>query len=249
MRKVSILAAALLFAVSMQGAEPTVDEILAKNAEAKGGIDKLRSLQAVRFSGKMNMGGMEAPFSMTKKRPDNMRVEFTIQGLTGAQAFDGKNGWLVMPFMGKTEPEAMSGDMLKDVMEQADFDGPFIDTKKKGHDVALLGTADVEGTRAYKLKLSRDGNDTIVYIDAGSFLDIKAEAKRKVQGQEMESETSYGKYQAFGGLLFPTSIEMKAKGMPGGQSITIEKVELNPELGDDIFTMPAVKATAEAKKP
>jgi outer membrane lipoprotein-sorting protein len=248
MRKVWILAAALLFAVSMQAADLTVDEILAKNAEAKGGVEKLRALQSVRFSGKMNMGGMEAPFSMTKKRPENMRVEFTIQGLTGTQAFDGKTGWLVMPFMGKKDPEAMSADMLKDVKEQADFDGPFIDTKKKGYDVSLLGTVDVEGTKAYKLKLSRDGNDTIVYIDADSFLDIRAESKRKIQGQEMESETTYGNYQEFGGLLFPTSIEMKAKGMPSGQSITIEKVDLNPELADDLFAMPAPKPAAEPKK-
>jgi outer membrane lipoprotein-sorting protein len=246
MRKTLILAAALLFAMPMLAADDlTVDQILAKNAEAKGGIDKLKALQSVRFSGKMTLGGgMEAPITMTKTRPEKMRLDFTVQGMTGTQAYDGTTGWMVMPFMGKKDAEPMTGDMLKDVKEQADFDGPFIDYAKKGYTIALLGMGEVEGTKAYKLKLSRDGNDTVIYIDSDSFLDIKAESKRKVQGQEIEAETSYGNYQEFEGLLFPTQIEMKPKGAPAGQTITIEKVELNPTVADDIFTMPAKKVEA-----
>lgn len=244
-RTLFTLALALLCAVSMQAADLTVDEILAKNAEAKGGLDKLRALSSIRFTGKMTMGGgMEAPIVMTKKRPEMMRMDFTIQGMTGTQAYDGTGGWMLMPFMGKKEAEPLSADMLKEVKDMADFDGPFIDSAKKGYKVELLGKSEMEGTQAYKLKMTRDGQETIVYIDADSFLDIKAEAKRKVQGQEVEGETTYGNYQEFGGLLFPMSIEMKAKGMPAGQTITLEKVELNPTLGDDTFKMPAKKAEA-----
>jgi outer membrane lipoprotein-sorting protein len=189
-------------------------------------------------------GGMEAPITMTKTRPEKMRLDFTVQGMTGTQAYDGSSGWMLMPFMGKKEAEPMTGDMLKDVKEQADFDGPFIDYAKKGYTIELLGEGEVEGTKAYKLKLSRDGNDTVIYIDSDSFLDIKAESKRKVQGQEIEAETSYGNYQEFEGLLFPTQIEMKPKGAPAGQTITIEKVELNPTVADEHFAMPAKKVEA-----
>ena len=245
-RTLFTLAIALFAAVSMQAADLTVDEILAKNAEAKGGIDKLRALNSIRFTGKMTLGGgMEAPIVMSKKRPEMMRMDFTVQGMTGTQAYDGAGGWMLMPFMGKKDAEPMSGDMLKEVKDMADFDGPFIDYAKKGYKAELLGKGEVEGTAVYKIKMSRDGQDTIVFIDADSFLDIKAEAKRKMQGQEVEGETTYGNYQEFGGLLFPMSIEMKAKGMPAGQTITIEKVELNPTLADDTFKMPK-KAEAAA---
>ncbi len=249
-RTLFTLAIALFAAVSMQAADLTVDEILAKNAEAKGGIDKLRALNSIRFTGKMTLGGgMEAPIVMSKKRPEMMRMDFTVQGMTGSQAYDGTGGWMLMPFMGKKDAEPMSGDMLKEVKDMADFDGPFIDYAKKGYKVELLGKGEVEGTAAYKIKMSRDGQDTVIYIDADSFLDIKAEAKRKMQGQEVEGETTYGNYQEFGGLLFPMSIEMKAKGMPAGQTITIEKVELNPAIADDTFKMPkkAEAATPPAK--
>src|SRR5687768_4237967 len=107
-RKLFTLAAALLVAFSMQAAELTVDEILAKNAEAKGGLDKLRALNSIKYTGKMALGGgMEAPITMTKKRPEMMRMDFTFQGMTGTQAYDGATGWSVMPFMGKKDPEPM----------------------------------------------------------------------------------------------------------------------------------------------
>ena len=243
-RTILTLAIALLCAVSMSAADLTVDQILAKNAEAKGGLDKLRAVQSIRFAGKINLGGLEAPVTLVKKRPEQMRIDFTVQGMTGTQAYDGKGGWMVMPFMGKKDAEAMSGDMLKEVKDMADFDGPFIDPDKKGYKIELLGKADIEGTPAYKLKLVRDGQESIIYLDAESFLEIKAEAKRKIQGQEVEGETTYGNYQEFGGLLFPMSIEMKAKGMPGGQTITFEKVELNPTVAGETFTMPAKAADA-----
>ncbi|HEX8169873.1 MAG TPA: outer membrane lipoprotein-sorting protein [Thermoanaerobaculia bacterium] len=243
------LAVCLFAAASLFAADMTVDQIIAKNTEAKGGLDKMKSVQSVRFSGKMSLGpGMEAPFTMTKKRPEMMRLDFTVQGMTGSQAYDGSSAWMVMPFMGKKDPEQMSGDMAKDAKEQADFDGPFIDSARKGYKIELLGKSEVEGTEAYKLKLTKDGDETIVYVDADSFLEIKTEGKRKMQGQEIESETTLGNYREVNGMMFPFSMEMKQKGAPAGQTITIEKVEVNPTLGDDFFKMPVKKAEAEAPK-
>ena len=243
-RTLITLAAALLLSVSAFAADLTVDEILAKNVEARGGAEKWKSVQSYRLTGKMVMGGgMEAPFTMTKKRPENLRIDFSFQGMTGTQAYDGKSGWAIMPFLGKKDPEPMSDDMLKAVKEQADFDDQMWDYKTKGHTVELLGKADVEGTPAYKIKLTtKEAMESTIYVDAETFLTVKVEAKRKVQGQEIEGESSIGNYQEFDGILFPMSIESKAKGAPGGQTFTIEKVEINPTIADDVFKMPAKKA-------
>lgn len=250
MRKTLVLAAGLLFAVSSFAADLTVDDILARNAEARGGMDKLRAVKSLRLSGKMAMMGMEAPITLSQARPDKMRMEFTLQGMTGIQAYDGTTGWMVMPFMGKKDAEAMSGDMLKEVKEQADIDGPFVDYAKKGHKVELLGKADVEGTPAYKVRLlTKDGTDSTVYFDTETFLQVKNEAKRKMQGQEFESQTTFGNYQEVEGLLIPFSIEMSSKAAPAQkQSITIEKAEINPALDDASFKMPAAAPKAETKQ-
>ena len=183
------------------------------------------------------------------KRPKSLRMEFTFQGMTGVQAYDGKSGWAISPFGGKKDPEPMSPDDTKEAEEEADIDGPLVDYKSKGHTVELVGKEKIEGSDAYKLKVTlKGGTVRYQYLDADSFLEIKTEAKRKVQGQEVEGETIYGNYQEFGGLLFPMSIEMKAKGMPAGQTITLDKVEINPSLGDDLFKMPEKKAEAAPAK-
>lgn len=246
MRKTLTLAAALLFAVSIHAADLTVDEILARNAAAKGGLEKLRAVTSMKLTGKMSFGPLEAPFVLVKKRPESMRVDFTLQNITATQAYDGTTGWTVMPFLGKKDPEAVSGDDLKAVQEQADFDGPFIDYAKKGNKIELIGKDVVEGTSAYKLALvTKDGMESLIYLNDRSFLEIKIEAKRKLQGQIVESETILSNYRDVNGLLFPFSMETRTKGASSGQVITIETIELNPPVDDASFKMPERKAAPE----
>lgn len=242
------LCAAALLAVSASA--QTADELIDKNIKARGGMEKLKAVNSVKISAKMKMGPIEAPVTVTKARPENFRLEFTVQGMTGIQAYDGTTGWAVMPFMGKKDPEQMSADMLKDFKDEADFDGPLVDYKKKGNKVEYVGKEDVQGTPAYKLHVTtKDGVESNVYLDADSYLEIKSDSKKKIQGQEMETETMIGDYKDVGGLMFPMSIESHAKGREGAQTITIEKVELNPASVDaSLFKMPEVKKAAEEPK-
>lgn len=231
----------------------TADEIIEKHLQAIGGRDKLKAVQNERITGKMVMGqGMEAPFTMEMARPNKMRMEFTVQGMTGIQAFDGKTGWSVMPFMGKTEPEAMPEDDVKRMEEQADIDGLLLDYKEKGRQVEYVGKEDLEGTPVHKLKVTQKNGDVVfVYIDAEQFLQLKQSGKTKIRGQEVESETTFGDFKTVDGLVFPHSIEQKAQGMPAGMVMTIAKVEVNPGVADGRFTMPAAekKETPAPPKP
>lgn len=245
---------ACLFLASLIGSAAwaqTADEIIQKNIEAKGGLAKIKAVQTVRMSGKMMMGGgMEAPMIMELARPGKLRMEFTFQGMTGIQAYDGKSGWAVMPFMGKKDPEPMSPDDLKQVEDQADIDGMLVDYKEKGHQVEYLGKGEVEGTPVHKLKVTKKNGDLVtLYLDADSFLEIKADGKTSVRGQEVEGETVFGDYKEVGGLVFPHSIQSKPKGAPDGAgvSISIASIEINPDLPASRFEMPA-KAAVEPPK-
>ncbi|HEV8577962.1 MAG TPA: hypothetical protein VGX68_02670 [Thermoanaerobaculia bacterium] len=232
----------------------TADEIIEKHLQAMGGKEKLKAVQSERITGKMVMGqGMEAPFTMEMARPNKMRMEFTIQGMTGVQAFDGKTGWSVMPFMGKTEPEAIPDEDVKRMEEQADIDGLLLDYKEKGRQVEYAGKEDLEGTPVHKLKVTQKNGDVVyVYIDAEQYLQLKQSGKTKIRGQEVESETTFGDFKPVEGLVFPHSIEQKAQGMPSGMVMTISKIEVNPGLTDSRFTMPAAEkkeAPAPPKPP
>jgi outer membrane lipoprotein-sorting protein len=229
----------------------TVDELIAKNTEARGGRAKLDAVQAMRASGKMSMGPMEAPFVMEWKAPNRMRVDFTVQGQTGTQAYDGSTAWMYMPFMGKAEPEKMAEEQRADMEEQADFLGPLVDYQKKGHQVRLVGKREVEGTDVYDVEMTlKNGSVVHELIDAESFLTIKQESKRKQGDQELELETAIGNYQAVDGLMLPFSLATTVKGAPAGapaQGITIDKYEFGVSLDDARFAFPKDKPAAPAK--
>lgn len=237
---------AVLALVASPLAAETLDDVLAKHFEALGGKEKIAAVQSAKMVARQVFGPQEVPATIYWKRPDKVRLEFTLQGMTGIQSYDGTTAWMVMPFLGKTEPEEMTGDDLKDIVEQADMiDGPLFDWQAKGHTVEFLGEEAIEGTPAWKLKLTRSNGDvSTIWLDKDAYVQIKSEGKRKRGDQEIDIETSYGDYKEVGGLLFPHSIESKPKGAPQGASITIESLELDAAIDDAIFAMPAKAAPA-----
>ena len=237
------LAASVIFA--QDKTPPTVDELVAKNVAAKGGADALRALQSVRFTGKLlvNGGQIQLGYVETKKRPGEVRGEVTMQGMTAIDAYDGKEGWKVSPFQGRKDPERMSADDTKSLMEDAEIDGPLVDWKSKGSTVEYLGTEDVDGTQAHKLKVVRKNGDvTFVYLDPDAFLEIRKITQRVEQGAQVEVETDIGDYEKIAGVFLPFSIESGRKGDPDKQKIIIDKAEGNIPVDDAVFRFPAAPA-------
>ena len=232
-------------------AAETVEEIVAANLEAKGGEEAWMALETGRMSGTMRMGGgaagaIEMPFTVEFKKPHMIRLEFTMQGMTAVQAFDGETGWSIMPFLGKTEPEEMAEDRVKQLKDQADFEGPLVNYKEKGHTVELIGKEEVDGTPAFKLKVTKANGDVdTLYLDEEYFVEFKIESDREIQGNEMTIATVIGDYKEVDGLLFAHSMEMSFGGGETQQVITINTIELGIELPDERFAMPE-KAEAEA---
>ena len=246
---------ALSVAASLALAGPvsaqTADEIVSKNIQARGGLEKIKAVKSMKMTGRMTIGpGQEAPVVVEIKRPNKMRLDVTFQGMTLTQSFDGKQGWVVNPFGGGSKnAEPMSPEDLKESEEQADIDGPLVDWKAKGHKVELVGKEKVEGTDVYKLKVTlKTGSVRYMFLDADSYLDIRSEEKRTVRGTEMETEQTIGDYKDVGGLLIPHSFESGAKGHPEKQKITIDKIELNATVSDDRFAMPAAAKEEPAEK-
>ncbi len=207
--------------------QPTVDELVSKNIEAKGGADALHALQSLRLSGKLlvNEGQIELAYLQTKERPGELRTEATLQGMTQVEAYDGKEGWKISPFQGRKDPEKMSADDLKPLMEDAEIDGPLVNWKAKGSTVDYLGTEEVDGTLAHKLKVARKNGDvSFVYLDPDHFLEIRVLTGRVKHGAYEEVETDLGDYER--------------KGDPDKQKILIDKVEANVPVDEATFHFP-----------
>jgi hypothetical protein len=202
-------------------------------------------VQSLRLIGKVivNQGQIQFGYMQTKKRPSEVRSEATLQGMTLIQAYDGKEGWRVSPFQGRKDPEKMSSDDCKSLIEDAEIGGPLVDWKEKGSTVSYVGTEDVDGTLAYKLKVVRKNGDVnFVYLDPDHFLDIRILAQRVEQGAQIEVETDLGDYEKIGGMFIPFSIEAGPKNSSDKQKIVLDKAEANVPVEDAIFHFPVASS-------
>jgi outer membrane lipoprotein-sorting protein len=238
-RRAVTLILSLTFLFAVQASAQTVDELVKKNIDARGGIQKLKAIKSIKATGKMTQQGLEIPLTLQQKRPAMVRMEITFQGKSFVQAYNGEIGWKIDPFQGSSEPEKVADDDLKDLEEQADLDGALVDYKEKGNTVELIGKEDMEGTPVYKLKLTlKKGDVRNIYLDAESYLDLRVTSKRKTPGGEIDIDQYLGNYKSVNGVLFPFSIESKVKGQTVNQ-ITLDKIEADVAIDDSVFKMPA----------
>ena len=243
----TLLAIVLAF-VGLPLLAQTADDIISKYIKTVGGMDKINAVNSLRRTGKFTGGGgFEAGVLEENKRPNLVRQEFLLQGMVGVTAYDGRNGWKIEPWEGKKDPEPLGEDEMKGIVEDSDFDGPLVNYRQKGNKVEFVGMEPVEGTDAYKLKVTLASGDVRYYfMDTDYYVPIKVEMKRMIRGAEQEFESSLGDYKEVNGWYLPFSVESNVKGSLRKQKVTYEKIEANLPIAESRFVNPA---TAEQKKP
>jgi outer membrane lipoprotein-sorting protein len=262
-----ILATPQLFAAALKAApqppSPTVQEVLAKSAAARGGAKQLHAVTSRREAGTLGLGaGNEWPFVVEHKRPNRMRMEIELQGTKLIRAFDGTQGWQKQPQA--PAPEQLTGDDLHNIANEADFDNALIDTAAKGK-AELLGKESLGGTAgaagaagaagkiAYKVQVMLTNGDVFYYyIDATSYLPIHWEGSRLISGKPVLFESDFSDYRDAGGVKYPFQIVSSIKGSAQKQKITFSKIDVNVPIDDARFTpasMAAPPATAPAPTP
>lgn len=246
-----LAAVALLFA-AFEAHAYTADELAAKNVTAKGGAERLNAIQSLRLSGKLLVNGdtLQLGYVTLVQRPDSIRFEGTLQGLTLVQAYDGTQGWKINPFQGRKDAEKMSADDAKELAENAaDFAGDLVDYKAKGYKLEYLGTEDVDGTDAHKIRVTRPNGDiSYVYLDPDYFLEIRTVDRRIQHGVPKETVTDFGDYEKVDGVYFPFSQVSGEKGSSDKQKVQIDKADVNSVSDRNVFRFPAPQPSAAASK-
>jgi len=239
MRKTASLVLGLACLAAPAGAQ-TADELVAKNIQAKGGLEKIKAIKTLRTRGRLNQGGFTAVVGQELKRPGMLRSTFTVQGMTAIQAYDGQTGWQISPFQGRKDPELLGEDDLRDLVEDADIDGPLVDYKEKGNTVDYLGHDTVDGDDVYRLKCTLKNGDIVdYYLDPDSSLEIRTERQQFIRGAVRERQTDLGSYKPVAGVMFPYAIESGPKNNPSVRAkVTIESIEANVPIDDAEFKMP-----------
>jgi hypothetical protein len=237
----TVIVLAAISCLSVLAYGQTAEELVNKNIQAKGGIEKIKAIKAIRIKGKLNVGGgLIAATLQENERPNLVRETFTLQGMTAVTAYDGTTGWQIQPFRGHKDPELMGEDDLKRLLLKADFDGPLVDYKEKGNTVEFLGHDLVDGDDALRLRVTlKDGDIVYYYLDPDTFLEIRKEVQAFIRGSVRESVTDMGSYKPVAGVMYPYSISQGTKANPASQTTTIEKIEVNVPVDKADFAVPA----------
>ena len=235
MKRIFFLAALMLFALINTQAQ-SLDKVLDSYYKANG-LDKVSDVKTFDIKAKMSVMGMEMPMEIKVKKPNKFRVDMEMMGQKTISAFDGEKGWMKNPMMGAGVQD-LDGAQLQQAMGQADMEGALYNYAAKGSTVELLGKEDVDGTEAYKLKLTdKEGTVQTYYINADDYMVAKVESKVEAMGQTMDIVTRMLEYKEVKGIKIANKIEVE---MPmGKQSVIMEEIKVDEPLDDALFSRPA----------
>lgn len=225
----------------------TADEIIDNYFEVVGGKEAMAKVNNVTMTATASTQGMELPITIVNTTDGKMKVSISFQGMEIVQpAFNGETGWQTnMMTMQPEKMDEQTNQLMKD--QAGDFPDAFLNYKKKGYTATLEGEESVEGTAAYKIKLTKkpmmvDGkeeeNSSYYFFDkdSGVMLMSTTEAKAgPTKGMKIESLMS--DYQEVNGIYFPFSMEQKVNGQTM-MSMTINKIDVNGTIDDKMFAFP-----------
>ncbi len=214
-----------------------LDEILSNHFETIG-QDKVLKVNTMTMKGKILQQGMELPIILQMKRPDKVRMEASVQGQKIITSFDGENGWQINPMMGSLDPQDLGPDQVKEMKSMGDMDGDLYDYEAKGHQLEFIGEEEMQGTPTFKVKLTKeDGDKVVYYFDADSYVILKIETTRAIQGVEQTFEQFPGNYKMVEGMAMPFNITSSYQGQTI-MEIILDTVEIDQEIPDSLFARP-----------
>ena len=113
--------------------------------------------------------------------------------------------------------------------------------KDEGTTAELLGKEDLEGTEVFKIKLTEKSGKVINYFfDTKNYMVLKEKQIVKRNGKEYNTETTMSNYKTVNNVQMPYTMEINTEGSQiGSQTVTLDKIEMNVDIDDNIFKMPA----------
>jgi outer membrane lipoprotein-sorting protein len=213
----------------------TLEEIIAKNLKSKGGLEKIRATTSVKMMGKVAAEGKDITMTIWAKRPNLMRREYTVDGQTMVNAFDGTTLWTSA---GSAPPQPLPGPQAAYAKQESEFDSVFVDYKEKGHALELLGKEKLDGKDAYRVKVQKKGGPPQdYYLDAETGLEMKISTNAGQGGNPAVIVTEMSDYRDVDGRLVPFSTKQLVNGKVMA-SMAMEKVEFNVPVEESVFRMP-----------
>jgi hypothetical protein len=255
--RVILLSMAVLLssvAVAKNAKELTADEIVARNAQARGGVEAWRHLQTMIWTGQIESDSAPMPamaFTLEQKRPNKTRFEMIGSGSRTMRIYDGAHGYRVRARReGGPDIRPYSPEELKFAHDSQAIDGPLIDYQAKGSTVRLVGREKLENDNTYHLTVQfASGESQDVWVDAKTFLEVRidrpAYSSAATGGafavRAGSTPVYYRNYKSFDGIQIPTLIEIGGGTGRSTDKMQIERVALNMNIDDRQFERPGTR--------
>jgi hypothetical protein len=257
------LAAMLAAHLSVAKSSPpklSAQQIVAKNAAARGGLEAWRKVQTMLWMGHIESIHATVPsmqFMLAQERPNKMRFEINAMGDKTVRVFDGTQGWKVRPSHGRPEVRPYSSEEVQFARGGPGLDGLLIDYEAKGSSIEVHGIDEVEKRNAYHLIVhTASGETQHVWVDAATFLEVRYDrpAPAAADGTSRTVSVMYRDYKTTDGLQIPTLIETGVGPGAAPDKMVIERVVLNPRLEARAFSEPRAggmrdRTAAAARRP
>jgi hypothetical protein len=224
------------------GAAQTVDEVVARHIQARGGEQKLEAIETIKITRTIGTPFTRVNQLVFRKRPNLLRIEQTpvdgaptVSGINADAVWDPAAG-------GKTSirPDPMAAQARE---VDADFDGDLlVDWKAKGHTVVLDGRETVGGVETFKLTVTTPaGAVRQIFLDASTYLDHQHVGSMPLPNKRTREFTiTFGNWQEVDGVKFAFDADEERREGIINQSLATytHKIELNVPIDDALFKTP-----------
>lgn len=226
-------------------------EILAAYAEARGGEERWREVEALRLTGTYAAFSETSSFTALRKRPHLHRLDFELLGAPATRARDTEGPWmlhkLLSPQPALVEEEPYRSQLERESLFPLLLLDDFIAT------VAFAGESAIAGQPTLQLEVTIEppgaewSSEETWHLDPETFLEIAVDSQvfDFTQGTDaMRQRTFFSDFREVEGLVVPFLVEWEYGARL--ESMAVDEVEIGPEIDADAFTRPPGNPEAEA---
>ena len=206
----------------------SAEDVINEYVKAIGGKDALAEVTSIEIKATSNIQGTVLEMYSVKNNQNQSLMEMSAMGMTIAKTVFNK-------FQGYNEVNGQRIPLTEVELEQAIINSAlFSELNFDFSLVELVGTSDVEGEKAYEIKVT-DNKSVFYSVDTG--LKLKEVESQEVEGNLIVGETYYREYEEVEGILLPKVINQVSASIPipGGITFKATSIKLNVETKESDF--------------
>lgn len=235
----AIAALAVAAAAAGRGApaQPTVEAIVARHLEARGGSDRLAAVRSLLATGRLVSAASESAFTLRWVRPDSARLEMVTGARTMIEVVTRDLAWWLAPDVDPPQSGLLPLDAAREIAERGDVDGILAHWRERGYAASLAGDDELGGERVANVRLERGDETHLLSLSLRTHLVLRRVSRWGSQGTGVEVEARFSDFRTVDGVVVPFAMERRT----GGEllhRVVIERVELNPTFEPALFAVP-----------